>query len=182
MFPLEFYTLWILFYFLLWICKVLFKNVFLFFFKDTNFLSFFWCQTGQIIHLSGGNASYCHIRTKCFLVNCNWVEGVLCIVDHPFLSGSFMQNTYSIHLQLQLNDIWLHHTLLGILLHQLDTQCALAEFHHGLPEWWIQEDLAHHMALQSGSVTLQVAQELLSGQVQVFTKHVNVQVVPKWRN
>lgn len=80
---------------------------------------------------------------------------------------------------LQLNDIGLHHTLLGVLLHQLNTQCALAELHHGLPEWWIQEDLAHDMALQSGSVTLQVAQELLAGQVQVFTKHVNVQVIPK---
>lgn len=54
----------------------------------------------------------------------------------------------------------------------------MAEFCHGFPEWWIQEHLAHHMTLQGGSVALQVAQELLLSQVQVFTEHVNVQVIP----
>lgn len=54
----------------------------------------------------------------------------------------------------------------------------MAEFGHGLPEWWIQEHLAHHMTLQDGGMMLKVAQELLPNQVQVFTEHVNVQIIP----
>lgn len=34
------------------------------------------------------------------------------------------------------------------------------------------------MPLQGGGVPLQVAQELLPSQVQIFTEHVNVQVIP----
>lgn len=79
----------------------------------------------------------------------------------------------------KLDDVWLHHTLLGVLLHQLHPQGVGAEVSHGLPERRIQEHLAHHMTLQNGGVTQQVAQELLPSQSQVFTKHVNVQVIPR---
>lgn len=79
---------------------------------------------------------------------------------------------------LPLNDICLHHALLTVLLHPLNLQGIAAEVGHGLPEGRVQEHLAHHVALQGAGVALQVVEELLPGQVQVFSKHVDVQVIP----
>lgn len=77
-----------------------------------------------------------------------------------------------------LHHVCLHYALLSVLLHQLHSQSVLAEVGHALPQQWLQEHLAHHITLQCAGVAQEVAQELLPDQVQLFTEHVDVQVIP----
>lgn len=102
---------------------------------------------------------------------------MFCYLDpfpHSFCS-------FSLSALVTLDDFWLNHALLGVLLHQLHAQGLAAELGHGLPQRWIQEHLAHHVSLQGGGVALQVGQKLLPGEGQVVPEHINVQIEPRWR-